>query len=338
MLSTKRDKKIDILRFVAIIAIIIAHTNPPSFVFQIRNFDVTLMVLLLGGSYYLSTSNKSINYPKYVYKRFKRLIFPTWIFLTSFFLFFFVLNFLLRGGEFHFSRKIVLESYTSVDGIGYIWIMRVLFIVSALNPLFLKISKKIKYNMNYFVFLMFCFVLYHILSLINTELSGELQVYYENFVLLGFGYGIISAIGIRLPQMNQKEIIIGSLWFLTAYLVLMNLNDFIPIQKFKYPPTIYYFSYGLFISFCLYSLLAIPIIRKFFDNKFVQYISNNSLTLYYWHIIPTYLLAIYGTELSFLKINFFIEFGFVFGVGFLMTVLHNKLKEYTTIKINKHSS
>ena len=81
----ERDYKIDILRFIAIICIILSHTKPPETIFLLRNFDVTLMVMIMGASFYLSNNNKNINYSNYIIKRFYRLIVSTWIFLFIFF-------------------------------------------------------------------------------------------------------------------------------------------------------------------------------------------------------------------------------------------------------------
>lgn len=80
-----RDYKIDILRFIAIVCIILAHTtNLPITIRIFRNFDVTLMVMIMGTSYYLSSNGKDINYLTYIKKRFNRLITSTWKFLTIF--------------------------------------------------------------------------------------------------------------------------------------------------------------------------------------------------------------------------------------------------------------
>ena len=43
-----RDQGIDVLRWLAITGIIIAHVNPSAFWLQLRSFDVPLMVLLSG--------------------------------------------------------------------------------------------------------------------------------------------------------------------------------------------------------------------------------------------------------------------------------------------------
>ena len=79
-----RNRSIDLLRFIALTGIIIAHIDPPSFWMQLRGFDVPLMVFLSGVSYRISGGNKQ-NYWSYAVKRFKRLILPVWVFLTIYF-------------------------------------------------------------------------------------------------------------------------------------------------------------------------------------------------------------------------------------------------------------
>ena len=80
--SSLRNDSIDILRFVAILGIIVIHCDPQSFfVRQLRNFDVPLMVFLSGVGFGLSFKRNKISYGQYVWKRFKRMVLPTWIFL-----------------------------------------------------------------------------------------------------------------------------------------------------------------------------------------------------------------------------------------------------------------
>lgn len=69
--KTMRDKRIDILRGVAILFIILAHISPPNNLLQLRTFDVPLITMLLGMSFSLST--KEEKYRVYLFKRFKRL-------------------------------------------------------------------------------------------------------------------------------------------------------------------------------------------------------------------------------------------------------------------------
>ena len=52
-----REKKIDVLKFIGLFCIILAHVNPPQIIFQIRNFDVVLMILL-SAYLFLRTKKK----------------------------------------------------------------------------------------------------------------------------------------------------------------------------------------------------------------------------------------------------------------------------------------
>lgn len=55
--KSRRDVTIDLLRFIALTCIIIAHINPSPLLFQLRNFDVPLMVFLSGVSFRISSGN-----------------------------------------------------------------------------------------------------------------------------------------------------------------------------------------------------------------------------------------------------------------------------------------
>ncbi|MGF9856561.1 acyltransferase [Priestia endophytica] len=326
----ERDTKIDILRFIAIICIIIAHSGAPTLIFQLRNFDVILMVLLLGTSFYLSQNNK-ISYINYIYKRFKRLIIPTWTFLTLFFVLFLIIS-LVVGNKYYFNLEQIITSYALVGGIGFVWIMKVFFIVAIISPIILGVSKKIKSNQLYWLVLISLYVLYSILLIINNSLTGKFQNLFDLFIVQGFGYGLIAAIGIRLKLLNRKEIITICMIFFFLFVFLMFKYDFISTQQFKYPPKIYYISYGLFMSFLLYILLDISQIHRLFNNKGVFFLSKNSLWLYFWHIIPIYILDIFGDRIPLINNYFITRFVFIFIIALFFTYIHENIKHRIKLK------
>ena len=79
-----RNITIDILKTLGIILVILAHTNPPTFIFQLRNFDVVLLVIL-SGSLAIKSYTKSKNFKKYFEKRILRLAIPVIVMLSAFF-------------------------------------------------------------------------------------------------------------------------------------------------------------------------------------------------------------------------------------------------------------
>lgn len=321
----KRDTRIDILRFVAIVGIIVAHTHPPGWLFELRNFDVTLIVMMMGASFYISNENKDkVEYIPYAIKRFKRLIVPTWMFLTIFFILFFVLSFILKD-SYYFGLNYVIKSYATLGGIGFVWIMRVFFIVALASPILLSISNKTQNIYLYLAWIIGAYIIYSICILVNNFLpEGLISGLYEQVFLYGFGYVLIAAIGIRLLVMKNKELVYLGVISLLIYGIYAISTDFASTQDFKYTPTIYYLSYGIFVSVCLYFLVSIPAVKKWLSNKFFMFISINSLWLYFWHIIPIYVLELYGEHFIF-KSSFLLEFCFVFGIGLLLTYIHSKL-------------
>jgi peptidoglycan/LPS O-acetylase OafA/YrhL len=319
-----RNEKIDILRFVAIICIIFAHTAPVEFLFRIRNFDVTLMVLLLGISFYISSKDKEIHYLSYLRKRFERLIVPSWTFITVFLAIFFLIS-LIAQDPFYFSFKDIVTSYSMTSGIGYVWIMKVFFIVAVVSPFILKASLRIKSNTAYFLLLAACYTVYMLVILINSQLSGALHKIMEH-VIEGFGYCLITSFGMRIIQLSKKEMMSYCLVFMTIFVSLLFYHNFASTQDFKYPPTLYYVSYGIFVSLLMYLLLDISKIKNFFTNKFVMYVSQSSLWLYFWHIIPIYLLKLFGSNLQIVSGNFITRFLFIIIVALILTYVQDKAK------------
>lgn len=77
-----REKYIDILKVIGLLGIVLAHVTPPVVVFQLRNFDVVLMILV--SAYLGLKSRKFEKLIPYLVKRFKRLVLPTYFFISLF--------------------------------------------------------------------------------------------------------------------------------------------------------------------------------------------------------------------------------------------------------------
>lgn len=330
-ITKERDYKIDILRFIAIVCIILAHTSPPRVLFELRNFDVILMVIIMGTSYYLSNNGRNINYFSYVWKRFNRLIVPTWIFLTIFFITFYIIS-IITNSEYKFGIKGILASYSLMGGIGYVWIMRVFFLVAIINPIILYISNKIKNTTKYFILLLLVYIVYLGFISINSRLNGLLRLIFENMIVYSIGWGLISAIGIRLKTLSKKELFIYASIFLFIYIFCMIKYNFESTQNYKYPPTIYYMSYGILVTLVLLIILDIKYIYNILNNKFVVYTSINSLWLYFWHIIPIFILNMYGEYIPILNNSFITRFIFIFGFALIITIIQEKLKYIVSSK------
>ncbi|MDX8334914.1 acyltransferase family protein [Candidatus Cetobacterium colombiensis] len=131
-----RDIKIDFIRAIGISLIILAHVSPPNWLFQLRNFDVPLMVILSGYLYSKKNNQNNKFSLSYVVKRFKRLVFPVWLFLSILFvgIFFYQPQMI--------TLKLLITSFGLYSGIGYVWIIRVYLIIALFGEALSKLINK----------------------------------------------------------------------------------------------------------------------------------------------------------------------------------------------------
>lgn len=73
----KRNYVLDVLKVIALLGIILAHVNPGGLVFQLRNFDVPLMIIISVCLSLKTINRENFKYGKYIYSRVRRLIIPT---------------------------------------------------------------------------------------------------------------------------------------------------------------------------------------------------------------------------------------------------------------------
>lgn len=293
-----RDIRIDFLRSLAIILIILAHVSPTPGVFQIRMFDVPLMTMLLGMSFVLSSyKTKKDTYINFILKRFQRLVIPAWVFLTLFFLIYFVISLVLRR-NIPFSLGIILTSYSLISGIGYVWIIRVFFTVAVFSPFLLIVSKKITNFYLKVLTLLSLLMVQQQLCVLNSKMSDKLELLFEQVVAVSFGYIIIALIGIWVVNQTKKENLIMGISFFTLFIIIGYKEGYPLLSTQKYPPTIYYLSYGIGISLILLYLISNETIISLLNKKSVIWVSRHSLELYYWHVFPVTYIAIEFPNIS----------------------------------------
>lgn len=278
-----RNTSLDFLRFLGISAIIMAHMDAPPAVFQIRNFDVPMMVLLAGVSYLQYSSKHYTNYFSYLYSRFVRLVIPTWIFLIFYNLFFYFRS------DWRPAVDNLLRQFSLVGGseIG-IWILRVLFSMAIIAPLLLKINDRIKNNRVFFAGITITFIAFEVIFYYSRQfLPANI---FDAAVLIVFftvPNAVIFILGIRLPSFSKKTIrnlilIFFAISVICAVILYSQKSEFVQSQEFKNPPQIYYVSYALFVGTALYYVAAFYNI--YVDKyKLIRFIGRSTLWIYLWH-------------------------------------------------------
>lgn len=282
-----RDHRIDLLRSVGLAMIILAHVGAPELLFQLRNFDVPLMILVAGLSFYLSF-RPTTPYPKYLWKRIKRLVLPVWVFLT----FYFSVQLLFFPGSTEISLRKIVYSYALISGIGYVWIIKVFILVAIAAPFLYQFNNRVSSNKLYFLILASLLISYEIFRAITlphiTSGYGRKISLVTHYIV---PYSIIFAAGLRLMKLDMRAALNlascnAAVFIIIAIALFLHSGEFVPTQRFKYPPSAYYLCYALAVAFFLWahSEALVLSVQRAGAERVMTFVARNSIWIYLWHI------------------------------------------------------
>lgn len=315
MTRKKRNVTIDILRVIGLVLVIAAHCEFPEWFYELREFDVVTLVAVSGMSFYVSSGRSDESYGSYVKKRFLRLVVPVWIFLALFFIFFRLLG---RS----FSLSVILESFALLSGgILFIWVYRIFFINALLNPLLRKLTENYGFRISSAVLICGLAVSQLLYRFVSPLLPGAAGKLFEYIVLYTLGYAMISLAGMLWEKGEKRErmILLGA--FAAVFAGSLLIGGFRTISSAKYPPQLYYISYGLLVTFGLYLLFErIPVSEK--AGRVITWLSVNTMRIYMWHIFLFYLLDTVFPEL--MK-NAWLTYAVLLGGGVIGAWIQGKL-------------
>ncbi|MCI9286562.1 MAG: acyltransferase [Clostridia bacterium] len=292
-----------------------------------RNFDVPLLVILSG---FLAVNSHKSNESMYTYlkKRFIRLVLPVWIFLTIFF--FGALIVRAFGIKYPFSLNTIFRSYALIDGIGYVWIIRVYLLCALSVPLLIKIKEKLNLNI-YYVLIILVYILYEILYYSIGEKNYILKYLIYYFI----PYGILTFIGMEIKEWKSKRLINISVAMFIIFVILMlvmriTTGRFIQTNELKYPPTLYYLSYSIGMSLLMYYLVVVKNvfnIKNKINIKIITFISSHTMWIYLWHILYLYII-----DFKFKSSNWLIKFIVITILSMLTACIQSKIIKRSKIK------
>lgn len=315
-----RDHSIDLFRALGMLLIVLAHVECPHIVMQLRNFDVVLMVIVMGMSYRLSAHVTDLSsYGKYVVKRFRRLVIPAWIFLIVYFAVCAILN-AAQLVEIQFTAKDYLHSFLLLSGepdmagLGFVWILRVYFLVSLLLPLLDMLRRK-RGILFFAVCLLAAEAVYLVLQwLVDIPVTWAAMLW-EQLFCYGIGYGVIAGVGLLADDLSPKQLFCAAAVMLLLYGGLLVYYRSYYTQPFKYPPQLYYLAYAMLVCFLLLFARKAWSILQTKEIGVVTWISKNSLDLYLYHIIP---IRIIRRNETLLRLNFVVQFVLVWAVTIML--------------------
>lgn len=316
--KTGRNLIIDLLRMIGLFLVIAAHCKFPDWFYELREFDVVTLVAVSGMSFYLSAGRTQESYGSFVIKRFRKLVLPVWMFLVFFFLFFRLLG---RS----FSIREIAESFLLLSGgILFIWVYRIFFINALLNPFLKRLAEKCSFFAGVSFLIVGLVVNEFLFRLVGLVLTGTAGKVFDYVVVYTLGYALISWAGILWQKGDRRERRI----LLAAAAALFSLSviagDFRNFSESKYPPQLYYISYGLLVTFGLYMLCSLlPVNEK--AGRVITWLSVRTMRIYMWHIFLYYLL---DTLTPSLMDHAWLTYGVLLGGGILGAFLQENAMHF----------
>lgn len=313
MKNERRYYYVDIVKFIAVICLFLAHVNTPTVLMEIRGFDVpTMMVLsavLARGSY-----ERSKGTGDFISKRVKRLVIPTWIFLVGFYV-----CMLIVGKLPSYSDVIKSFFFQRDSGIaGYVWIIWIYILCACVVPVYEKIERNMS-TKKVLIIIFFITIGYELICK-YTMLYEYRILYYTIFSITP--YGIITCIAMLYSNLKKSEksrIIVSLLVMHLIYIFMLAKEGYVSLNLFKYPARFYYWSYGVPIGFLLIEMFK-KLDLKLRDSGMIVFVSKHSLWIYLWHIFALAIVKyVIGIE------NWIIQFVFVFGFSIIVTLVQVKI-------------
>ena len=304
-LQKERDASIDILRFIAIVGIIIAHSAPNLFFTQIRGFDVVLMVFL-SAVCTKGFEKKNFNYSFYLYKRCIRLILPVWIFLVFYYVGIYLFYYLPSPSD-------ILSSFIFTSDL-YVWIIRILVILAMLAPVIWKYTNKFSPHMIMIILFIGFALSEYLFNLCSSKLF--------DMIFMTVPYCMVYILGMTINRFNRKQKLILAGCFFTSSIILAiyygnKSGEFVPTSDYKYPPQFYYMSYALAVALFMwtYRKQIESFMHKINLLYFTKYVGRHTYWLYLWHI-P--IIDIVGN-----KFNSFVRFSIIFMGALICVTIQN---------------
>lgn len=322
MNTENRNYKIDILRTIGTFLVILAHMQIPAALSHIRTFDVVMLVWISGISFAISYEDKRRPYGRYLKKRVEKLIIPVWVLITVIFIASYIVCLATGHNQLYSTQKMLLSYLFSDDGIGYIWIAKVYFLIAVISYMLYALNKKIKNDVIFFL----CITVLLSLNQILVFVSVRYNIYVlKQYFLYLLSYSTVAVLGMRCytnKGFTKKCLIYsGSLFAVLQVIQMINHLGFAP-GNYKYPPEVYYLFYGIFVGTVLYLILPNIKIKK------VTWFSLNSYSIYLFHIL---IMLAYNMSVDILKLEllekWYIEFPIVVALSIICTLLLNKSKQ-----------
>ncbi len=176
--------------------------------------------------------------------------------------------------------------------IGYVWIMRVFLMAAIIIVPLERFLRKVNFCKT--MLILVGIVLFQSIIILGekyvlTNINIFTKYVFDEILPYVVGYTPLLILGLKIRNFSKQQINILLVINLFVIIILAQTLDSIDVNNYKYPPQSLYILYGLFASALLWRIR--PWLGFIRPNKFIEYLSVNSMWIYLWHIIPCYIVS-----------------------------------------------
>lgn len=276
-----RNKTIDILRGLGILAILLIHTTAwytqnkaAYFIWNWGQFAVPAFVFCSTYLFFVKKEKyEQEGFLNYSLNRLKRLLSPYYFFL----IFFYLIYVLKDATKIHW-QSILMNVTLTTPGNELNWAVLLFVYLTILMFPLIELWGRARP----------IFILYAALSLTSSFLFLAYRWPFNYKLIMWLPWSLVILFSWYFARYEKRKFfypltLLGTgLLFVSLYLLKDAFVNSFEFFKNKYPPNLYYLSYGMFSITVIYSLA----IRGLFDvlNKPIQFLSTNSYSIFFIHL------------------------------------------------------
>ncbi|MDE2025736.1 MAG: acyltransferase [Patescibacteria group bacterium] len=286
MKPKERFVEIDLLRGLAMFAMILIHTNAyflssSSLVEQLwdwSQFAVPVFLLCSAYLFFVKTPEFTVSY---LVKRFKRLLIPYYIFMLFFFG-----AILLREPQ-KLTGQYITQSILLTGGIDINWLALLFLELTFVIPLVSFLWNKSK----------LAFGIFGLLSLASSIAFIFFKWPYDYKLIMWLPYGLLIIYTLLLAKFHARKwfypvsLIAGGGIYLGLRFIETGMHHSLTFYDNKYPPNLYFLSYGIFSLALLHFLIKKGILSWRPAKQLMNFLSINSYQLFFVHYLLMYLIS-----------------------------------------------
>lgn len=285
-----RDPILDLLKALGLLGLVIAHTNPPGWLFQLRNYGIPTMAFVAGAVYVESQGRRKVATGDYLRKRIQQLFVPTWAYITVGCGALMLLS-TLTGEAWIYLPGRVLRSYLLLDdGVTNTQIVRVFLLLSLTAPLWAALKRRTPSTTAGLLAIAGIWAAYELVcwrwSLVRRDAHWITEIVVQDIVLCTVGFGLFFGLGTRYRELPKRALLALAAGFGVGLVVFFQLrtNGWTTTQRWKWPPRFPYLAYA---GMCGLSMAALfqqfDVFRRIGAWGPIRTASTASLWFFFWH-------------------------------------------------------